>query len=250
MFSGLFTTGVLGRGAAAGIITCRAVNIRDFASGRHMVTDDRPFGGGSGMVMKPEPLAGAIAEARRLCPVARVALLSPRGRPFSQAVAREYADLDGLTLVCGRYEGVDERITDLVDEDLSLGDFILSGGEPAAMVVMDAVARLVPGVLGNAESAGDESFENGLLEHPQYTRPREFLGEGVPEVLLSGDHGAVDAWRKKASLLRTLADRPDLFRDRPLDKEEADLLRRWKREIDEVLAAQTVPGPAAPSGHG
>ncbi|MBW1989317.1 MAG: tRNA (guanosine(37)-N1)-methyltransferase TrmD [Deltaproteobacteria bacterium] len=248
MFSGFFSAGVVGRAAENGLIALSAVNIRDFAEGRHKVTDDRPFGGGSGMVMKPEPLAGAIAAARQAHPGCRVALLSPTGRPFTQEVAREYAGLGSLALVCGRYEGVDERVLSLVDEELSLGDFVLSGGEPAAMVVVDAVARLVPGVLGNTESTGEESFENGILEYPHYTRPREYKGDTVPEVLLSGNHQAVAAWRTKAALLRTLANRPDLLEGRNLGREERKLLGRWKKEIDRILSAQPVPGACAPPG--
>ncbi len=212
MFEGPMSASVMGRALARGVIDVGFVNPRDFAPGRHRQVDDAPYGGGEGMVMKPEPMVAAIEHARETRTPDRVALLSPQGRRFDRDVAREYADLQGgVVLVCGRYEGVDERIRDFVDDELCIGDFVLSGGEPAAWVVIDAVARRLPGVLGNPASLAQESFEDGLLEYPQYTRPPEFRGRNVPEVLLSGDHARIARWRRDQSVERTRARRPDLL---------------------------------------
>src|SRR4051812_19949326 len=203
---------ILGKARSAGLLHVRVTDIREHAEGKHRVTDDVPYGGGAGMVMKPEPLVSAIEAAKAREPAARVVLLSPQGRKFSQAVAEELAAAPGVILVCGRYEGVDERVLGWVDEELSLGDFVLTGGELAALAVIDAVARLMPGVLGNAESPRNESFAGeGLLEGPQYTRPPEFRGLRVPEVLLSGDHARIAQWRREQASSRTLARRPDLM---------------------------------------
>lgn len=202
---------ILGRAVKAGLISVRLTNPREFASDRHRTVDDLPYGGGDGMVMMPGPLVAAL-EGLREGPPARVLLLSPQGRPFDQAKARQLAGLQRLVLVCGRYEGVDERVRQLaVDEELSLGDFVLCGGELAALAVLEAVARLIPGVLGGADSAACDSFSGGLLEHPHYTRPPEFRGLKVPEVLTSGHHGAIARWRRKESIRRTLLVRPDLL---------------------------------------
>jgi tRNA (guanine37-N1)-methyltransferase len=224
MLDPFFGHGVIRQAIQAGVITAAAVNIRDFAAGRHRVTDDRPFGGGCGMVMKPEPLSAAINATKAGLPAARTILLSPQGRPFDQALASELASLPGLILVCGRYEGVDERVGALIDLELSIGDFVLSGGELAAMVVVDAVARLVPGVLGGEESSSRDSFGGHLLEHAHYTRPRCFEGQDVPEVLLSGDHARIERWRNETALVRTLLKRPELLATRPLAPEEMALL--------------------------
>jgi tRNA (guanine37-N1)-methyltransferase len=186
-------------------------DIRDFAEGKHRVTDDVPYGGGAGMVMKPEPLVAAIEAAQKRNPGAKVLLLSPQGHRFTQPVAEELAKEAALILVCGRYEGVDERVARFIDGELSLGDFVLTGGEPAALAVIDAIVRLLPGALGNEESTRNESFAEGLLEGPQYTRPPEFRGLKVPEVLLSGDHAKIAQWRKEQSVLRTQERRPDLI---------------------------------------
>lgn len=202
---------ILGRAAKAGLIEVRLTNPREFAPDRHRTVDDVPYGGGDGMVMMPGPLVATL-EGLPEGPPARVILLSPRGRPFDQAKARELAGCERLVLVCGRYEGVDERVRQLViDEELSLGDFVLCGGELAALAVLEAVSRLLPGVLGGADSAGADSFSDGLLEHPHYTRPPEYRGLKVPEVLLSGHHGAIARWRRKESIRRTLLDRPGLL---------------------------------------
>lgn len=201
--------GVVGRARAAGTIAVDAVTPRDFCDDARRTVDDTPFGGGPGMVMKAPPLLAAIASAG---PGHRI-LLSPAGAPLTQARVRELATKDHLVLVCGRYEGVDQRVVDLgIDEELSLGDFVLSGGELAALAIIDAVSRYVPGVLGAAESAHDESFSAGLVEYPHYTRPASFDGHGVPAVLASGNHAAIAAWRRQQSLIRTAGRRPDLYK--------------------------------------
>lgn len=214
-------------------------NIRDFALDKHAMTDDRPFGGGEGMVMKPEPLAAALGHVHEKNPGGHVILLSPQGRPYNQAVAEELSEKDHLVLVCGRYEGVDERIREnYIDEEISLGDYILTGGELAALVVVDSVTRLLPGVLGCEDSAANDTFSRSLLKHPQYTRPREFENRGVPEVLLSGDHAAVEEWRFIASVQQTLAKRPDLFEHTTFSKKEKRLLKKYgllEGGIKEVL---------------
>lgn len=204
---------MLGRALERGLIEVGFTDIRDFASDPHKSVDDAPFGGGAGMVMRPEPLALAIEHVRAVRAPARVVLLSPSGRPFSQRIAQEYLELGSLALVCGRYEGVDERVAvHCVDEELSLGDFILTGGELAALAVLDAVSRLVPGVLGNASGPDQESFSDvALLEYPQYTRPQLWRGHPVPEVLLSGHHANIAAWRDAERRARTRARRPDLW---------------------------------------
>jgi len=203
---------ILGKALEAGLIDVAVTDVRAFAADKHHVTDDAPYGGGAGMVMKPEPLVAAIEAARaRLGQGAHVILMDPQGAPFSQRRARELSEKDNLVLVCGRYEGVDERVRGFVDEELSLGDFVMTGGELAALCVLDAVARLRPGVVGNAESLQHESFADVLLEGPHYTRPPEFRGSKVPEVLLSGDHARVSRWRHVQALRRTRERRPDLF---------------------------------------
>ena len=203
---------ILGKAREKGLLRMQVTDIREFADGKHRVTDDVPYGGGAGMVMKPEPLVAAIEAARQRGPGARVVLLSPQGPRFDQGKAQELASHGALILVCGRYEGVDERVLRWVDEELSLGDFVLTGGEMAALAVIDAVARLVPGVLGNELSAQSESFSGeGLLEGPQYTRPPEFRGLRVPEVLLSGDHEKIARWRQDQAVARTRERRPDLL---------------------------------------
>ena len=203
---------ILGKARARGLLRVQVTDIRDFAEGKHRVTDDVPYGGGAGMVMKPEPLVAAIEAAKEREPQARVVLMSPQGRRFDQEKALQLSRQPALVLVCGRYEGVDERVLRWVDEELSLGDFVLTGGELAALAVVDAVARLLPGVLGNELSAQSESFAGeGLLEGPQYTRPPEFRGLRVPEVLLSGDHAKIAGWRREQAMARTRERRPDLL---------------------------------------
>ena len=218
--------GVIGRAVAQGRLTVTVHDLRMGAGDPHRSVDDAPFGGGAGMVMMPEPLFKAVEQAD---PPRPLFLLGPAGRCFDQAVARELADGDGFSLLCGRYEGVDERVRDhLVDGELSLGDFVLAGGEVGAMAVVETVGRLVPGVLGNELSVAEESFSDGLLEYPHYTRPAEFRGWSVPEVLRSGDHGRVDRWRRAQSLARTAESRPDLIEARGgLTDEEHALLQEF-----------------------
>jgi tRNA (guanine37-N1)-methyltransferase len=211
MFQSFVGHSILKRAIEKGLIEVRTIDPRDFATDRHRMTDDTPYGGGQGMVMKPEPLVAAIEQARSRAASARVILLTPQGKVFTQETARRLAREQNIVLVCGRYEGVDERVKEFVDEEVSVGDYTLSGGEPAANVVVDAVARLVPGVLGNENSAVEESFAEGLLEYPQYTRPEDFRGLKVPEILLSGDHARVRQWRREQSLARTRERRPDLY---------------------------------------
>jgi len=192
------------RAIEAGITKVEAIQIRDFSTDKHHNVDDAPYGGGPGMLMKPEPVVGAIREARRRDPDTHVVMLTPSGTAFTQERALAFTEMPGLTLLCGRYEGFDERIVDYVDEELSLGDYVLSGGEPAAMCVLDAVIRLLPGVLGSPESAVLDSFsEDGILDWPHYTRPEVFEGKQVPDVLLSGNHKKIDAWRREQASLRT-----------------------------------------------
>lgn len=204
--------GVMGRALKRGIVDVRAVNIRDFARGPHRSTDDRPYGGGYGMVMKPGPIFRALQAVERVGGSSPAILLSPQGEVFHQRLARELAGLEQVILVCGRYEGVDERVRQLcIDREISIGDYVLSGGELGALVVMDAVTRLLPHALGGEGSTVEDSFENGLLEYPQYTRPSVFQELAVPEVLLSGNHEKIRLWRQQESLRRTLERRPELL---------------------------------------
>lgn len=225
---------ILGRAQARGLVDIRIHNLRDWAPGRHHVTDEPPFGGGGGMILKPEPLAAAIEDLRGA--EGRVILLDPAGRRLTQEVARELAQRPHLVLVCGRYEGVDERVRErLVDEELSIGDYVLTGGELPALVVTEAVTRLLPGVLGHEAAPAQDSFARGLLEHPQYTRPEAFREWTVPEILLSGDHGKIARWRQVMSLARTLQRRPDLLETADLSPQEqkwVDGLRQGRPPSD------------------
>lgn len=223
------TEGVVHRGIERGLVTVRVHDLRDFTADRHRSVDDAPYGGGPGMVMKVEPVVRAVRaiEADGGRPDA-VVLLSPQGRRFSQAEARRLAGLSRVVLVCGRYEGIDERVRDVVaTEEISIGDYVLSGGELAALVVVDAVSRNVPGVVGDEGSVEADSFSRGLLDYPHYTRPAEFEGRDVPGVLLSGHHADVAAWRKREALARTLARRPDLLDGAELDADERRWLAEW-----------------------
>jgi tRNA (guanine37-N1)-methyltransferase len=230
MLEGPLTASILGKAADKGLIDINLHNLRDWAEGKHQVTDDTPYGGGDGMVMKVEPVAAALSELREKSPASRVLLMSPQGKTFRQADAERFRQEAGLVFVCGRYEGFDERIRSLVDEEVSLGDFVLTGGELAAATILDATARLLPGVLGAAGSALGDSFSDGLLEYPQYTRPAEFKGVRVPEVLTSGNHQMIASWRRREQLRRTQKRRPELLESAPLSKE--DLLY-----LDELRAA-------------
>jgi len=218
--------GLLGKARERGVVTVAVHDLRDHSTDRHRSVDDAPFGGGAGMVLSPEPIFRAV---EAVDPPRPLLLLDPGGRRFDQDMAAELAAGGGFSLLCGRYEGVDERVrAHLVDGEVSVGDFVLAGGEAAAFVVVEAVTRLVPGVMGNDSSAGDESFTSGLLEYPQYTRPAEFRGWAVPEVLRSGDHGRIARWRRAHALARTLARRPDLVEARGgLTPEEATLLQEF-----------------------
>ena len=227
----LIAAGVVGRALERGLIEFEAIDLRDFSEGRHRSVDDRPYGGGAGMLLSPEPLKRAITAARSRLPGARVGLLSPQGETFNQPLADSLAQLDSLILVCGRYEGVDERIVeDFVDFELSIGDYVLTGGELPAMVVVDAVVRLLPGVVGDSASLEAESFRKELLDHPHYTRPRSFNGQVPPAVLLSGDHGAISRWRRREMLGRTWERRPDLLCWERLDPSDQALLQGWIKD--------------------
>ena len=223
------TLSVLGRGQQNGLLDLRVHDLRMTATDAHKTVDDKPFGGGAGMVLKPEPVFGAVEASN---PPKPLILLDPGGERFDQKKAAELADLDGFSLLCGRYEGVDERIRNgLVDEQLSIGDFILAGGEFAAMVVIETVARLVPGVLGNQSSSTEESFDDDLLEYPQWTRPSDFRGLKVPEILVSGDHVRVEKWRLAMAIVRTSELRPDLLERRGVSKEELAVLDEFEISI-------------------
>lgn len=225
LFIPFFKDTVLGRAVKKGRIDIRLVNIRSFARGSHKVTDDRPYGGGNGMVMKPGPISRALKSVERISDRSCVILLTPQGRRFDQEMAWELVKMNQLILICGRYEGVDERIrTKLIDHELSIGDFILSGGELGALILLDSISRLVPGVLGGERSNLEDSFEDGLLEYPHYTRPRIFEGEEVPEILLSGDHEKIRLWRRSESIKRTLERRPDLIKKAKLNQEDKKIL--------------------------
>lgn len=235
MFSSPLEESIVRKARDRGLIQVRVHNIRDYALDRHQMTDDRPFGGGEGMVMKPEPIVGALRAIKDAGPSARVVLLTPQGRLFNQKTARELSRFPRLILICGRYEGVDERVADyFTDDQLSIGDYVLTGGELAAMVVVDAVARLLPGVLGNEGSASADSFSQPVLEHPQYTRPQDFEGIGVPEVLLGGNHENIRRWRRAQALWRTSIRRPDLFARLTLSAEDLALLESARRESEEA----------------
>ncbi|MBH5330272.1 tRNA (guanosine(37)-N1)-methyltransferase TrmD [Eikenella sp. S3360] len=234
MFRSITEHGVTGRALQRGLWQFDAVNPRQFADNKLGYIDDRPFGGGPGMIMMAEPLQAAIntAKARQN---GRVIYLSPQGTPLTHGKAAELAKLDGLILVCGRYEGIDERLlSSSIDEEISIGDFVVSGGELPAMMLMDAVLRLIPGVLGDADSAGQDSFANGLLDCPHYTRPIEFQGMTVPAVLRSGNHALIAEWRLEQALRRTLLRRPDLLAERELTPEESRLLRKIRQEERDI----------------
>jgi tRNA (guanine37-N1)-methyltransferase len=225
--------GVVSRGIASGLIDLQVHDLREFTADRHRSVDDMPYGGGPGMVMKPEPLVRAIATVRatRGTPDA-VIVTSPQGRTFTQREAERLATLGHVALLCGRYEGLDERVLTLVGaEELSIGDYVVSGGELAALVIVDAVSRLVPGVVGDEQSVAEDSFSRGLLDYPHYTRPAEFGGMRVPDVLLSGHHAEVRRWRKKEALARTLARRPELLEQASLDDEERAMLDELRQEL-------------------
>ncbi len=227
MFASPLREGIIRRAIGQGRITVNLHNIRDFATDKHKMTDDRPFGGGEGMVMKPEPLVAALGSVRKKSGPGRVLLLSPRGKTYNQRTAGRLAGYERLTLVCGRYEGVDERVSRCcIDEEISIGDYILTGGEIGAMVIVDSVTRLLPGVLGCGDSALNDTFSRGLLKHPQYTRPRFFAGMEIPEVLLSGDHAKIEKYRFLESVRETLKRRPGLLAQVSFTAGERKLLEK------------------------
>ncbi|HEX6436595.1 MAG TPA: tRNA (guanosine(37)-N1)-methyltransferase TrmD [Candidatus Binatia bacterium] len=240
MFASPLNHSILKKAQEKGLISIVLVDPREYTTDRHRMTDDYPYGGGQGMVMKPEPLVTAIEDVKAKMPRSKVILLSPQGRVFNQAVAVELAKEEELVLICGRYEGVDERVKGFVDEEISIGDYTISGGEPAATVVIDALSRLIPGVLGNAKSAADESFSNRLLEYPQYTRPEEFHGAKVPDVLLSGDHERIRQWRRHMSIQQTWKRRPDLIRSAELSAEEKELICNQRAPVYVALVHYPV----------
>jgi tRNA (guanine37-N1)-methyltransferase len=258
VFNPYLQTSILQRAAERGLIEVHLHNLRDWTTDRHHVTDDEPYGGGGGMVMKPEPIFAAVEGVLGAPPCCRVVLLTPQGRPFTQAVAQELASEPAsacgaesaqprLALLCGRYEGVDERVRQhLVSDEISIGDYVLSGGELPALVVIDAVARLLPGALGDPTGAEDDSHASGLLEYPHYTRPPEFRGWKAPEILLSGDHGKIARWRRDQALLRTRQRRPDIFEKFPLTKEDQKFLARQQQEEQAARAAAHQPAPENP----
>lgn len=229
MFEPIIGTSILGRAKEKGILTINPINIREFAKNKHRQTDDYPYGGGPGMVMSPQPLFDAFYHVLDGSPDAKVIYFTPQGKTLNQEMAKEYARQSHLVLLCGHYEGVDQRVIDrFVDEEISIGDYVLTGGELPSMVFIDCVSRLIPGVLGSDLSAQDESFSNGLLEYPHYTRPQTYEGMSVPEVLLSGHHEKIDRWRKKESLRNTLIKRPDLLEGADLTLEDIRTIERLK----------------------
>lgn len=235
LFPGLFEPfleeSILGRAIKEGKVDIRLTNIRDFAKGRHRVTDDRPYGGGEGMVMKPGPIYRALDSVEKISKKSVVLLLTPQGESYDQSKAWELSRLDQIIMICGRYEGVDERIrSNRIELELSIGDYVLSGGELGAMVVIDSVSRLLPGVLGGERSNQEDSFEDGLLEYPHYTRPREFKGKEVPSVLLSGDHEKIRQWRRTQAIKRTLERRPDLLKKAKLGEEDRAILTELQKK--------------------
>lgn len=236
IITGGTSASILGKAIERGAVRLNTVDIRDFAPDRHRVVDDYPYGGGPGMVMKAEPIVKAV-DSLSLPEGTPLILLSPQGERFHHARACELASHPRLVLICGRYEGIDERVRDILPvRELSIGDFVLTGGEFAALAVIDAVSRLVPGVLGDDDSSADESFSEGLLEYPQYTRPAQFMGFSVPDILLSGDHGRIAAWRRREALLNTLKKRPDLLESIDLTREDRETVESLEKTIsDQIL---------------
>lgn len=233
MFAGPFSESILKRAREKDLIDIKTVNIRDFAEDKHHTTDEPPYGGGAGMVMKAEPIFKAWQDTQnKREQKSKTILMSPQGEELTQDLVKDLSKEEGLTIICGRYEGVDERVREtIVDREISIGDYVLTGGELPAMVLVDSISRLLSGVLGDEDSSKKDSFYNGLLEHPHYTRPREINGLKVPDVLLSGNHQLIERWRKKESLKRTLLRRKDLLEDKKLSKEEKELLKEIKLEL-------------------
>jgi tRNA (guanine37-N1)-methyltransferase len=251
MFDALFNYSIFKRALAQRLISKNVYQIRDFARGKHHVTDDKPYGGGSGMVLKPEPLVRAIVHVRNEMPDALTILLTPQGKTFNQAMAWELSQEKALILICGRYEGVDERIAlNHIDLEVSIGNFVLTGGEMAAMIIMDAVARLIPGVLGADDAALCDSFSDGLLEHAHYTRPENFDEQVVPDILLSGHHKNIAHWRRESGLIRTILKRPELLNEMQLSTDDLAILKRWSKNIETIIQKQSAHCPPSLSGLG
>jgi tRNA (guanine37-N1)-methyltransferase len=238
MIEQTLAAGIVGRAIERGILSVAVHDLRDFTTDRHRVVDDVPYGGGPGMVLKPEPIFRALDEIAGDGSGATVILTSPQGTRLTHGTSQRLSRAKRLVLLCGRYEGIDERVRARVDEEISIGDYVLSGGELPALVIVDAVARLVPGVVGDEQSVADESFSRGLLDFPQYTRPAELLGVRVPDVLLSGNHAEIRRWRKRQAVTRTLARRPDLLSTAVLDDEEREILRALVGESDRINKAE------------
>ena len=239
MFKSFFSASILGRAREQGLIDIRTTDIRPFSNSKHHNTDDYPFGGGAGMVMMAQPILDAMKAVTAEYPSAKRIYLGPRGKKLTTSLARELAQEKELILLCGHYEGVDQRALDAcVDEEISIGDYILTGGETAAMVLVDCVARFIPGVLGSSDSPEEESFSDGLLEYPQYTRPRTLKGMDVPEILLNGDHAKIKAWRRRESLKATLKHRPDLLETAPLDEKDLIMLDEIRKEMNEPCSSE------------
>jgi tRNA (guanine37-N1)-methyltransferase len=233
VFPPYLQSSILQRARQRGLIDVRLHNIRDYTHDRHHTTDDTPYGGGGGMVMKPEPVFEAVESVLGVPPSLPVILLTPQGRVFTQRIAQELARHERIALLCGRYEGVDERIREhLVTDELSVGDYVLTGGELPALLVIDAVSRLLPGVLGDPTGAEDDSHSMGLLEYPHYTKPPEFRGWKVPEILLSGDHRKIETWRREQALKRTLKKRPDMIEKAELSEEDQKIVERLKSQVE------------------
>lgn len=233
MFKGPFSESIIGRAQEKGLLDINLIDIRDYTIDKHNTADDSPYGGGAGMVMKVDPIYKAWQNIRHKRGETRLILLSPQGKRLDQKLVKELSSEKGLCLLCGHYEGIDERVRkSIITDEISIGDYVLTGGEIAAMVLVDTVARMIPGVLGDEQSKVEDSFYNGLLDYPHYTRPREYREMKVPEVLLSGNHGAIRKWRKKQAIKRTFLRRPDLLNNKKLDDEEQKLLNEIKQEIE------------------
>lgn len=231
MFTGVFNESILKKAQEKKAVSLNVINFRDFADNKHKTVDDYPYGGGAGMVLKPQPIFDAVAHVTKDSEHPRIILLCPQGERYTQKKAEELAKEDHLVLICGHYEGYDERIREyLVTDEISIGDYVLTGGELGAMVIVDSVVRLLPGVLGNEASPVHDSFSSGLLEHPHYTRPADFRGMKVPDVLLSGNHRLIEEWREKQSLKRTFLRRPDLLENYPLTEKQKRWIEEWKKE--------------------
>ncbi|ACK42808.1 MULTISPECIES: tRNA (guanosine(37)-N1)-methyltransferase TrmD [Dictyoglomus] len=233
MFKGPFDVSILKKAQDKGLVEIKVYNLRDFTEDKHRTVDDYPYGGGSGMVMKPEPIFKAVRSLKK--EDSEVILLSPSGDLFNQKIAEELSKKNHLILICGRYEGVDERVKSIITREISIGDYVLTGGEIPAMVIVDAVVRLVPGVLGDPDSLREESFQWGILEYPQYTHPRDFEGMKVPDILLSGNHERIRRWRRKEALKKTFLKRPDLLEKTSLTQEDLELLEEIKKELREEV---------------